>query len=920
MVASIAALKHAVQASTYYELDDYYSEDDQAPSAWFGRAAGELGLSGAVDRDQFAGLLNGKLRDGRRLGTMRAGQLEHRPGWDITYSAPKSVSIMAEIAGDRRLVDAHDAAVRTALGYVERHAIATRIRSKSGIETVTTAKAAVATFRHNTSRALDPQLHTHGVVLNATQAEDGQWRSLESHPLFQAYKDSGAIYRQALATQARTLGYELREGRDSMFELACVPAEVVQAFSTRGAQIEEQLVERGKTRATASAGEKATLALATRSKKIAAERGALVTAWREQASTIGFGTIERCRIVNEATNCAMISPDSAKAIRAIADRAVAIAASGLSERDAVFSVAQLERSAGEFAFGRAKLADITAAANRAENAGDLIGRSIKTGSRVANGYTTKRGVEVEQRMLHAEARQRCNVQPAFSRIEASRFVARAEIAAADRGHKWNDQQRAATRGLLMSTSGISGVQGLAGTAKTTTVLFTFAAGMRDQGYNVRAFAPTAAAAEELGKAIDAEAQTIALLRVRGEAIVKDAARGREVWIVDEASMVSAADMDRVLDLATRVQARVVLVGDVRQLGSVEAGRAFGQLQEAGMETMVLDQIVRQTNGMTKEAVEATIACDAKRAFAALNAGGGYVVEIANGDDRYAAIATDYARLTPEERARTIVLDPSRVGRERLTDAIRSALVEDGSLGKEVLHALTLEPRRLTKTEAEHARSYSPGDIVTFRRSFKARNVFAGQGYCVAAVDVETNRIELRDTSGRAIDWQLERWGRGQAEAYTETEREFRVGDRVQFTRNDHTAGRTNGRDATIIALDPGARTITTGSGKGRQTLNLNQTRDRHIRHGWVKTIYSSQSATADRVFAHLESFRANTVNARSAYVAISRARRLAAIFTDNEVELTEALNVRSGDKQASIDDVSQFNPLSMIKMEMEISN
>lgn len=297
MVASVASLKSAGQAASYYEADDYYSEGGEAPSAWFGRGAEELGLSGEVDRRTFAAGLEGQLPNGQELGTVRNGEREHRPGWDVTFSAPKSVSIMAEVAGDQRLIGAHDRAVRTALDYIERHGAATRIRDGGQVRTVETGKLAVATFRHNTSRAQDPQLHTHSVILNATQDRDGRWRSVESLAFFKLYKDAGSVYRQALAAEARGLGYGIREGKGSLFELEGVSEAAIKTFSARGGQVEAALAERGKTRADATAAEKATITLATRSTKGEADRAELVPSWRAQADAAGFGEAERKGLV-----------------------------------------------------------------------------------------------------------------------------------------------------------------------------------------------------------------------------------------------------------------------------------------------------------------------------------------------------------------------------------------------------------------------------------------------------------------------------------------------------------------------------------------------------------------------------------------------------------------------------------------------
>lgn len=381
----------------------------------------------------------------------------------------------------------------------------------------------------------------------------------------------------------------------------------------------------------------------------------------------------------------------------------------------------------------------------------------------------------------------------------------------------------------------------------------------------------------------------------------EASRGRETWIVDEASMVGARDMAKVLSLAERAGARVVLVGDVKQLGSVEAGRAFGQLQDAGMKTFALDNIVRQENQLTREAVQATIAGDGRRALEALDRGGGKVTELADAGDRRAAMARDFAQLTPRERNRTLVMDTTREGRELLTEAIRAELRKDGTIGKAGVSAASLESRGLTREEARHARGYEAGDVVTFRRDYDRQGVEKGQAYRVEKVDAAANRIELRDREGCAIDWKLDKWGRGQAEAFVERQREFAAGDRVQFTRNDREAGRINGATATVTAIDAERRIMTATDARGREhVMQLDQARDQHVRHGWVGTVHGSQGATADRSMTHLESFRANTVDAKSAYVAISRAKKEAAVYTDSKEKLAGAIETRTGERQMAL--------------------
>lgn len=902
MVASVAALKSAAQASSYYEADDYYSEGGEAPSAWFGEGAKALGLVGEVDRTAFKSGLEGELPNGRQLGTIRNGEREHRPGWDVTFSAPKSVSIMAEVAGDRRLIGAHDKAVRTALDYIERHGAATRVREGGEIKTVETGKLAVATFRHNTSRAQDPQLHTHAVILNATQDKAGLWRSLESLSFFRIYKDAGAIYRQALAQEARQLGYALREGKGSMFELAAVPEAAIRQFSARGNQVEAALAERGKTRANATAAEKATLTLATRQAKEEIPREALVPGWRAQADAAGFGEAEREAAIAAAESRAVKGEPRGLAetgrAEIAATLAVAAAARQLSEREAVFGAAALEARAGEHAGGKASAAEIAAAVDRARAGGELVARERGA---AGQGFTTREAVATERRMLAIEHAGRDAAAAPHSRQDAARIVTTAAFFAEAEGHKWTQGQQSATIGLLAGHDRVAGVQGYAGTAKTTTVLATYAEGMRAAGYKVRAFAPTAAAAAVLGDAIGMNGETVAKAVLTGEQLVAEAAKVREAWIADEASMVGARDMARLLGMAERADARVMLVGDVKQLGSVEAGRAFGQLQDAGMRTFVLDKIVRQQNDLTREAVQATIAGDGRRALEALDRGGGRVAELADVADRRVAMARDYAALSVRERERTLVMDTTREGRELLTQAIRAELRKDGTIRGETLTVASLESKGLTREEARHARSYEIGDVVTFRRGYERHGIEKGQAYRVARVDGDLNRIALHDQQGRSIEWRLDKWGRGQAESFAEVQREFATGDRVQFTRNDRQAGRVNGATASVVGVDAKTRTLTAVDARGREhTLSLDNTGDRHIRHGWVGTVHGSQGATADRSMTHLESFRANTVDARSAYVAISRARQHAAIYTDSKEKLADAIETRTGERQSAI--------------------
>jgi len=891
MVASLSSLSSSAQAASYYEADDYYAEDGAAPSRWQGSGAALLGLEGEVDPDRFRQLLEGALPNGVVLGAKREDGRQHRPGWDLTFSAPKSVSVMALVAGDRRLDEAHAAAVEAALAFTERHAGGTRIRGSERVTHVRTGNLAVATFRHDTSRAQDPQLHTHAVILNMTHDGGGTWRSLDSRALYQLQKTIGEVYRQELAGAVRGLGYEIEVGKESMFEIRGLPANVLDAFSERAQQVEAHLAKNGLTRATATAEEKQAATLYTRVSKRPADRAELGSAWRAEAADLGFGPETRRALIADAVQRADASHHSLGRGEVLAHDAVRFAAEKLGERQAVFSRADLEREAGRKAIGAATRRQIMAAVERHQESRQLETRALRNSIGLdLEGFTTDRAIAHERRMLEIERHGRGGLAPITTPIQASRIVADASLAASERGLTWSDDQRRATKVALTSRNAVVGVQGYAGSAKTTTVLATVARAATSQGYQVTALAPSASAAITLGEALDLEGRTIARHLLERPAVRPG---HPELWIVDEASLVSAKDMARLLDEAQRRGARTLLVGDTHQLGSVGAGAAFRQLQDAGLETSHLTKIVRQSNTLTLEAVEATIAGDARRAFDALDRGGGQIVEAKQTNDRHALIASHFASLDTAQRRRTLIIDPSREGRDQLTARIRADLVAAGHLGHAAATIRSLVAKDLTRAESKEAGSYTPGDIVTFAKTLAGKSVVKGHAYVVEAVDAERRAVTLTDSQGAKIDWAPHRWGR--AEAFEAVDRELRQGDRIEFTRNNQRLRQVNGLQGEIMNLDNRTRRAVVRTDRGHtRTLDLDALQDRHIRHAYVQTAFAAQGRTTDHVLFHAESNRSNLVDQATLYVAISRARRGATVVTDDRAKLIQGVEARSG--------------------------
>ncbi|MBL1435410.1 MAG: relaxase domain-containing protein [Rhodobacteraceae bacterium] len=299
-------------ASGYYKSEGYYttgSEEGDAAAQWFGKAAEALGLAGRIDDPLFSELLNGQIfkpgKDGpepeRLMGRIVEGERLHRPGLDLTFSAPKSVSIAALVFEDERLIKAHDKAVLTAMAYVEQKLVQTRYYKNGDLQVETGGKIIAGLFRHDTSRLLDPQLHTHAVIANMVENSSGRMTAIHNDLIFKAQKLGSDIYRHELAHRVQQAGYTVeRVGKDRLIEIKEVPPELTKQFSKRRAEIEAALKERGMGN-TAKSAELAALATRT-AKQENVDRGALQAGWLAEAEALGLTKDRIAGIRDEAVN------------------------------------------------------------------------------------------------------------------------------------------------------------------------------------------------------------------------------------------------------------------------------------------------------------------------------------------------------------------------------------------------------------------------------------------------------------------------------------------------------------------------------------------------------------------------------------------------------------------------------------------
>ena len=712
MVASIGKIASPSQGVSYYERDGYYAKDDPAhreASAWAGKGAEELGLSGPVDPDTFRAILEGRVPGGRQLGRKDPdGSIHHRPGRDVTLSAPKSVSLMALVGGDERIVAAHDRAVGKTLAWIEPNAIETRMQDKATGAMVRTGgqKMVAATFRHDASRNLDPQLHTHAVIANMAQGGDGKWRTTVDDGLYAGKMAIGAIYRAELAEGLRELGYGIeRTHPDGRFEIAGISRDVIEAFSTRRAEIEAAMEERGLGKSGDNPNLAARAALMTRARKRDVDKEELRRSWERQARELGFSAdIVRARA--RKVERELPAPDLFADRGNEAGDAAGWAVEHLSERHAVFGhadllAAALGREPGKVTAGGAERA-IAALEERG-------GLHAATGLGHGKHWTTDAALAQESETIAL-----MQAGQGSGKAIMRGWIARTKL---HRG-RLNEGQKTAVKMILTSADRVVGVQGYAGTGKTT-MLDRLRALLESRGYRTMGLAPSASAARTLERESEIGSETLQRFLAQHAGIGEGrgtpkglrglrASFSKTVLVVDESSLASSEQMRGLLRAATTLRVpRVVLVGDEKQLGAVEAGKPFEQLRRAGMKTAVMDEILRQRDKELKEAVRAGLAGEVKTAFEKL---GERIVQVDR--DRIGAdAARRWLSLSPDQRAATGVIAPTRALRDEINGTIRAQLISEGAVSGPARRVEKLIPRDLTRAEMAWASSYSVEDTV-----------------------------------------------------------------------------------------------------------------------------------------------------------------------------------------------------------------
>jgi conjugative relaxase-like TrwC/TraI family protein len=868
------------QAQSYHRKEftakeqNYWSQRGEMAGEWQGRLAENFALAGAVSADEFARLSQGQHpQTAEQLVRQRASYqyidtegktvktMEHRAGWDATFSAPKSVSLTALVGGDDRVCAAHRESVRIALEHLEHYTMA-RIGGNHPAEA--TAKFIAAKFEHDTARPVNgyaaPQLHTHAVIFNITERETGEYRALQPQSLFASQQFATAIYQSELTYRLRQLGYEIKAGRSGAPEIKGYTQEYLDASSPRSQQIREYLERTGRNGKEAAE----IAAHSTRDRKEIHSFGEAMAAHRKLAAEYGHQAEAVVRTARERSQHQNTELNPQQRAR----EAVTFSRDKNFEREAVVDERVIVRDALRRGMGEITYGQVRGNLDARLHSGEF--ETVERAHMPGRHFTTARTIEAEREILSRVREGHNQVQPVATRAEA--------IQVADRHTHLNRAQRSVVEDVLSSPDRIQGIQGYAGAGKTT-VLATLRSAVEAQGYEVQGFAPTSRAARQLREAgIEAGTLQGFLARSAQSDAVPDR---KQFYFVDESSLASTNQMREFL---ARLGAsdRVLLIGDTRQHQGVEAGRPFEQLQEAGMRTAQLNEIVRQKDPALKSAVELLATGQVSAALESLQQHG-RVKEIPDREERIRAIARSYV----ESPDNTLIVSPDNASRRELNIAVRQELKANGTLASDDNTFRVLVQRQdMTGADRGWANHYEPGDVIRFARGSKTLGIEAGSYGTVVAINPAANLLAVDTASGEAISYDPRRLAG--VSVYREVPHEFSVGDRIQFTAPDRSLGVANRDLAIIESIAPDGR-LAARLEDNRQ-LEFNPADHRHFDHGYAVTSHSAQGLTAERVLVHADTaVHPDLLNSRFGYVSVSRASHEATMFTDDAAKLGQQL-------------------------------
>ena len=825
---TVVAQKNLGDAESYFDehlsQNDYYAAGEIRPGQWIGAGAERLELKGEVTREQFHALCENRNPDtGQRLTQRQLKEGQRRVFYDFTCSAPKSVSVLAVTLNDPRLIVAHEEATRIAFRELETFAAA-RVRKQGNQGYRTTGNLVAAAFVHDSSRALDPQLHTHFTVFNATfDKEERCWKALEARGMYDAIRYGTAVYRNELAKRVQQIGYRIVPAKHG-FEIEGVNDGVLKSFSKRAQQRDAVVKEMEEKLGRKLSNDEISHAVhQSRTKKI---KGISTAEVRErQLSQLSADERQSLEILRASVQSTRM-PRIALAENQVLNHAI----EHVFERKSVVPEHELLDVALSHRLGAVDLNHLKGAVKHSP---DLV--------KTERGFSTKEIVTMELDLIQTVNAGCDLVAPLHPGYRPADWL--------------GEDQRRAIYHVLRTSDRITGLRGLAGSGKTTA-LRELVAACKEAKIEPLFCAPTAAATEVLRKE-GFEAKTLQSLLLSKPILTE-----RQLIVLDEAGAVGMDDMKRLFDGAR--DARIILSGDTGQHASVARGDALRILeQHSDFKSGQLTAIRRQHQADYRKAVELAAQKRTVEAFAQLERMGA-ITELA-GDELHGSAAKSYLKALNENKSALLVA-PTWAEIEAVTEKVRAELKSAGRLALEEKTFQVFDSLSWTEAQKRDARQYRPGMAVHFHR----RGHGFEKGETVAVVAVENDSLKVQHGDGTESLFSLDA---GIACDVGE-KRKLKVaaGDKLLLQAN-WPKKFVNGELVEVKHLAGEAIILTDG-----RTIPADY---RTFTYGYAVTSHAAQGKTVAEVLIVASSRSLPAINQEQFYVSISRGRERCQVFTDD---------------------------------------
>jgi conjugative relaxase-like TrwC/TraI family protein len=864
-VFTAVAHKNLTDAEKYFDehlaQNDYYAAGEIRPGQWIGAGAERLGLKEAVTRDQFHALCeNQNPDDGERLTQRSQKEGQRRVFYDFTCSAPKSVSVLAVTLDDQRLIEAHEEAARLAFRELEIFAAA-RVRKQGARKDRTTGNLVAAAFVHDSSRALDPQLHTHFTVFNATfDKEERCWKALEARGMYDAIRYGTAVYRNELAKRVQQIGYRITPAKHG-FEIEGVSDAVLKQFSKRAQQRDAVVQEmEAKLGRKLSNDEISHAVHQSRTKKLKGISTAEVRA--RQLSQLSADERQSLQ-----TLCASARASSLPRIALVENQVLNHAVAHVFERKSVVPEHELLSVALSHRLGAVDLDHLKGAVKHLP---DLV--------KTERGFSTQKILATELDLIQTVNAGCDAVAPLHPGFRPAEWL--------------GEDQRRAIYHVLRTSDRITGLRGLAGSGKTTA-LRELVAACNEAKIEPLFCAPTAAATDVLRKE-GFEAKTLQSLL-----LMKPGLSARQLVVLDEAGAVGMDDMKRLFDWAH--DARIILSGDTGQHASVARGDALRILERhSNFKSGQLTAIRRQHKAAYRKAVELAAQKRTVEAFAQLERMGAVAEVLADGHhDLHDSAAKSYLKALAENKSALLVA-PTWVEIEAVTEKVRAALKTSGRLAGDEKEFQVFDSLSWTEAQKRDARQYRPGMAIHFHRRGHGFN----KNETVAVVAVENDSLKVQRSDGTETSFYL---GQGSALCDVGERRKLKIaaGDKLLLQANAVAVRKNfiNGELVEVRAIQGDSVLLADG-----RVIPADY---RTFTHGYAVTSHAAQGKTVDEVLLVASSRSLPAINQEQFYVSISRGRERCQVFTDDS-ELLRLHVTHSSARLAAVEAMPQRDFLQTI--------